>query len=45
MTYVHVTVDGAPPVSKLQTRTTLLPAVTGPLIELVTTTFNSKKTL
>ena len=43
MTYVHVTLDRDPPVSKLQTRTTALPAVTGPLIVLVTTTFNSTR--
>ena len=42
MTYIHVTLDGAPPVSKLHIRSTPLPAVTGPLIVLVTITFNSK---
>ena len=44
MTYVHVTgVGGAPPVSKLQTRTTSSPAVIGPLIVLVTTIFNTTR--
>ena len=46
MTYVHVTeIGGAPPVSKLQTRTTSLPAVTGPYTILVTITFNSKSNI
>ena len=44
MTYDHMTeVGGAPPVSKLQTRTTPLPAVIGLLTELVITIFNTTR--
>ena len=44
MTYDHITeVGGAPPMSKLQTSNTPLPAVIGPLAVLVITIFNTTR--